>query len=339
MLKKYKTGLVIGKFYPFHNGHKYLIEIGLKNSKSLTVIICQTDRYKIPVHIRAGWIKETFPGLDVRILNHPASLDSGSTKASIVWAKLTTEFLGFIPDVVFSSEEYGTRYARLMGSKHLLVDLERKNVPISATKIRSDIYQYWDYLPEATREYFTKKIVVLGAESTGTTTLAQDLARYYHTVWAPEYGRLYYEGRMFSANSTVWTTDEFVHIAQSQNRLEDTLLKKANQLLICDTDAFATTLWHERYVGKESEILEQIVKKEKTLLYLLTDINTPFVQDGTRDGEHLRSWMHGRFLEKLNRDKLNYLVVSGNRAERLSESVKKINSLFYATISQLETEP
>ena len=86
------------------------------------------------------------------------------------------------------------------------------------------------------------------------------------------------------------------------------------------------------------ELLEQIVKKEKPLLYILTDIDIPFVQDGTRDGEHLRSWMHGRFLEKLNRDKLNYLVVSGNRQERLSKSVKKINSLFYATIGQLETE-
>lgn len=333
MLKKYKTGLIIGKFYPFHNGHKYLIETGLKNSKSLTVIICQTDRYKIPVHIRAGWIKETFPGLDVRILNHDASLDSGSTEASIVWAKLTTEFLGFVPDVVFSSEEYGPRYAGLMGSKHLLVDLERKNIPISATKIRSDIYQYWDYLPEATREYFTKKIVVLGAESTGTTTLAKDLADHFKTVWAPEYGRLFYEGKMFSAYSTVWTTDEFVHIAQSQNRLEDTLLKKANKLLICDTDAFATTLWYERYLGKASSRLEKIVKKEKPFLYILTNIDIPFVQDGTRDGEHLRSWMHNRFLEKLNRNKLNYLVVSGNRQERLVLCVKKINRILNSSPS------
>lgn len=327
MKKKFKRGLIIGKFYPFHNGHKYLIETGLKNSESLTVILCQTNRYKIPAKIRVGWLRKTFPGLDVRILDHSASLDSGTTALSKVWAELTVKFLGFVPDVVFSSENYGERYSSFMGSTHFLVDLERKNIPISATKIRSNINKYWEYLPLATKEYFIQKIVILGAESTGTTTLAKDLATHYQTVWVPEYGRLYYEGKMFTKNASQWQTSEFIHIATLQNQMEDSLLKKANRLLICDTDAFATTLWHERYVGHLSPELEKIVKKEKPLLYIVTDIDIPFVQDGTRDGEHIRSWMHQRFIDRLKEKNLPYFLVSGSKKQRLKLAIAEIDRL------------
>lgn len=328
MKKKYNRGLIIGKFYPFHNGHKFLIEFGLKNTESLTVVICQTDRYQISPEIRAGWIRDTFPGIDIRILNHTASLDSNSTDISKTWAELTINFLGFTPDVVYSSESYGEPYSRFMGSDHVLVDLARKHIPISATQIRSDLGKGWDFLPESTKRYFARKVVVLGAESTGTTTLAKDLASHYQTVWVPEYGRLYYEGKIFSKDSASWSTDEFIHIARSQNSLEDELFQKANRVLICDTDAFATTLWHERYLGRENSDLNKTVKKEKPLLYILTDIDIPFVQDGTRDGEHLRTWMHHRFLEKLQEKRYRFIVVSGDREKRLSEAVSEINKLF-----------
>ncbi len=336
MKKEYKTGLIIGKFYPFHAGHRFLIETGLKSVQKLTVIVCQSDRYKIPAGVRSRWIKKTFPIVDVKIFYHSASLDSDSPDISIIWADITKKFLGFTPDIVFSSEIYGEYYSKYMGSKHSLVDLERKNFPISGTKIRSDVYENWRYLPDATKSFFTQKIVILGAESTGTTTLSRDLAKHYGTVWAPEYGRLYYEGRMFSKNQTDWSTDEFIHIAKSQNLLENALLKKANKLLICDTDAFATTLWHERYVGNESLELSQVVKKEKPLLCILTDIDIPFVQDGTRDGEHIRTNMHNRFIERLGEEGTNYIIVSGSKEKRLADSIAEIEkslSIFLQPIS------
>lgn len=327
MKKKYKTGLVIGKFYPFHKGHEYLIQTALNSVEELTVIVCQTDRYKIPAGIRAGWIRNTFPKVNIRIFRHDASLDSDSTDISEKWAKLTVGFLGFIPEVVFSSENYGGPYANFMGSKHVLVDQKRIKFPVSGTAVRQDIYKNWEFLPEETKKYFSSKVVVIGAESTGTTTLARDLAKYYQTVWVPEYGRYYYEGKMFSKKSDNWNTDEFVHIAKMQNKFENGLIKQSDKILICDTDAFATTVWHERYVGHKSDLVDKVVKKEKPLLYIVTGTEIPFVQDGTRDGEQIRQWMHERFLEKLNSSKLNYLVVHGSPDERVLKSVKEINRL------------
>jgi len=324
---KFEKSLIIGKFYPLHLGHCYIIDTALKNSKKLTVIVCQTNKYKIPVETRAQWIKTLYPKVGVKILHHDASLDSGSIRISKKWADLTLNFLGYKPDVVFSSEDYGEAYAKYMGSKHILVDRKRKKFPISGTKIRKNIYKYWRYLPYPVKSHFTKRIVILGAESTGTTTLAKDLAFYFKTSWVPEYGRLYYEGKMFSENNQVWTTEEFSHITQMQNEIEEKMAGCSNKILICDTDSFTTTIWHRRYIGNTSKKLEKFVHTDKHSFYILTSTDIPFIQDGTRDGENIRNWMHRLFIKELGKRHLNYIVVEGSKKERLEKAVKAIEKL------------
>ena len=326
-MKTYNSGLVIGKFYPFHKGHEYLIQTALDNSEKVTVIVCQTKGYKIPAKIRASWIKNTFPEATVKIFNHDKSLDSNSTEISKIWADITVNFLGYIPDCVFSSEEYGVPYAKYMGSEHMLVDLPRQHVPISATKIRGDIVKNWNYLSLEAKAYFAKKIVVVGAESTGTTTLARELAKRLNTVWVPEYGRTYFEGKMTGDQLNNWQTAEFVHIAKVQNTMEEALAKQANKVLICDTNSFATEIWHERYLGIESKEVKKISSKMTADLYIVTNTDIPFVQDGTRDGQHLRQKMHERFVAVLKERKQNFIVVSGSVENRVRESVLQINKI------------
>ena len=325
--KKYKRGLIVGKFYPFHKGHRYLIEFALKRVNCLTVIVCQTERYKIPAHIRANWIKEIFPQIEVKILEHDPSLDSTSTRISKKWAELTINFLGYNPNVVFSSEKYGEAYAKYMGSQHIMVDNKRKTVSVSATKIRKNLSKYWDFLENPAKAYFAKRIVILGAESTGTTTLAQNLAKHYKTTWVPEYGRIYYEGKMYSQNPTTWKTTEFLHIANIQNKMEEILAEQCSQLLICDTDSLATTIWHQRYIGHKAKELDKLVNTDHYSLYILTGTDIPFKQDGTRDGEHLREWMHQLFVNELRKRKLKFIIVKGNKKERLSQAIKEIDKI------------
>lgn len=327
MTTKYRRALIIGKFYPFHLGHQYLIERALEQSKKLTVIVCQTDRYLVPVTTRAKWIRNMFPAVDVKIFHHSPDLDSNSLSISEKWADITLKFLKFVPDVVFSSEKYGLPYATFMGSKHVLVDLKRNKVKTSGTEIRNNIDKYWQFLTSEAKSTFTKRVVLLGAESTGTTTLSQELAKHYKTAWVPEYGRTYYEGKMTSAEIKTWQTSEFIHIANTQNQMENSLAKFANKVLICDTNSFATQIWHERYVGCMSPEVKKVSDKTKADLYLLTDIDIPFVQDGTRDGERQRAHMHQRFIEELKRNNCNYLIVSGNRRDRFQTATKAIDQL------------
>ena len=96
-----------------------------------------------------------------------------------------------------------------------------------------------------------RRICLLGAESTGKTTLAAALADLYGTLWNPEYGRPYTEvGRDPEAP---WTSDEFTHIARMQCWYEDFLAEFATRLLFCDTDAYTTAVFHEVYLGVPTE--------------------------------------------------------------------------------------
>ena len=170
-----------------------------------------------------------------------------------------------------------------------------------------------------------KRVVIIRSESSGTTTLARALAEHYRTVWVPEYGRTYSEGRQYVGQP--WRTDEFTYIATEQVRMEDALATLANKVLICDTDAFATSIWHERYMGTPSDDVKAIAAGRKYDLYVVTDVNIPFEQDGIRDGESFRQWMQGRFIEELSRNSTPLIVVTGPHEERFAAATKRIDEI------------
>jgi NadR type nicotinamide-nucleotide adenylyltransferase len=162
-----------------------------------------------------------------------------------------------------------------------------------------------------------KRVVIIGSESA--------LAEHYGTVWVPEYGRTYSEGRVHS--SQPWRSDEFIHIATEQVRMEDALAMLANKVLICDTDAFATSIWHERYMGTPSTAVRAIAATRKYDLYVVTDANIPFVEDDIRDGESFRQWMQRRFIEELSKGPTPMIVVSGPHEQRFAAAVKRIDQI------------
>jgi NadR type nicotinamide-nucleotide adenylyltransferase len=108
---------------------------------------------------------------------------------SQLWANLAKAWCNFTPDIVFTSESYGENWAKYLGCQHLLVDMDRATYPISGTKVRQNPIASWKYLPPATREFYCHRIVIVGSESTGKTTLSENLATRYHTIWVKEFGR------------------------------------------------------------------------------------------------------------------------------------------------------
>jgi HTH-type transcriptional repressor of NAD biosynthesis genes len=311
---------VIGKFYPLHKGHSHLINFANQRVDQLDVLVCDSPEYSIKATKRATWIKHLHQDVNVRIIK-----DIGKDDDSPAWAKHTIKFLGYSPDVVFSSEDYGISYARCMNSEHVMVDKERVQIPICATRIREDVLKEWDYLDPIVRSNFTIRTCVLGAESTGTTTLSKALAKHYKTAWVPEYGRYYTE----SLNDPyhIWRSQEFVHIAKIQQTMENQLAGYTNGLLICDTNAFATNIWHERYMGQKSKEVKMVANNDKVDLYILTGDEIPFEQDSIRDGEHIRHDMHKRFEQELKKLDTPYLLVRGDIQSRLIESINEIDKL------------
>lgn len=325
-----KRGLVIGKFYPPHKGHSYLIESALQHADEVTVIVCERKDEKIPGALRAQWVKEMHPGVKVLLIEdlvNDSLAGASPEEVSRAWADYTLKILSYAPDVVCTSEEYGERWAKFLGSKHILIDMDRNKFPVSGTKVRENFLRYWDFLGGPVKSYFAKRICVLGAESTGTTTMAKALAEYYKTAWAPEFGRMYSEGKIYTADYGKWHSKEFEHIAKEQNNLEDELVKKCNKILICDTNAFATNLWHERYMGFMSAEVDKLSEGRRYDLYFLTDADIPFAQDGTRDGENIRHQMHRRFEEELQKRGYNYILLSGSHDERFKKAVEACDKI------------
>jgi NadR type nicotinamide-nucleotide adenylyltransferase len=317
--------LVIGKFYPPHRGHKFLIDTALEQVDHLDVLICARPEQAIPGELRARWLQEMHPAANVRAIDDPGEDDD-----SEFWAQYTVRILGSAPDVVFTSEDYGEAYAHFLGCHHVMVDRERTNVPVSARAIRAAPLRHWEYLEPCVRAYFAKRISVVGAESTGTTTLARELAAHYNTVWVPEYGREYCE-KLQAAGVDLWTyqwrSEEFAEIARTQQEMENNLARAANRILICDTDVLATGIWHERYLRAGSAEVEAIAAAHRHDLYLLTECDLPFVQDGLRDGETIRQWMTRRFEEVLTERGLPWMKISGFGEQRLAAAVRAVERI------------
>jgi len=165
------------------------------------------------------------------------------------------------------------------------------------------------------------KISIVGAESTGKTTLAQNLAKQYQTVWVPEYGRIYAEGKVYLPTYSQWDSNEFMDIAIAQMKLVDQLVSRAQKYVFIDTDAFATSIWHRRYMNASSKEVEALAATSMADLYLVLSPDVAFVQDGTRDGEHISDWMHQEFINELNAKKQAYVVISGPYETRLEQAI------------------
>jgi len=184
----------------------------------------------------------------------------------------------------------------------------------------------WDYIDPPVRGWYAKRIVIVGAESTGTTTLAQDLAHALDTPWVPEYGRAYSLIKQAKGES-LWNSNEFIDIAHEHTRQENEAARMANRFLVCDTNAFATMLWHRRYLGHRHALLDKYGLHSKADLYLLTGCEIPFVQDGLRDGEHIRHEMHEWFAQALSEQTTPWFLVQGSRSERLAQALMLVKNL------------
>lgn len=315
-------GFVVGKFYPPHRGHKRLIDEARRQVDRLVVLLADHPSQTIPGETRASWLREIHPDCEIHVV--PDELEDDSLQ----WAEFTVRYLGRAPDVVFSSEDYGPRYAALMGARHVMIDRNREVVPISASRIRASPLRYLDFLEPCVRAHYVKRVVVIGAESTGKTTLASLLAERFATEWVPEFGREHWERKIAGWKITdpppAWSKDEFVEIATEQQSREDEAARRANRVLFADTNAFATGTWFERYHHRRSERVDAIGRCCKVDLYLLTAPDVPFVQDGFRDGEHIREWMHQRFLDQLSGGRVPLVCLSGAYEDRFREAVEAV---------------
>ena len=315
-------GVVVGKFNPPHLGHLFLIEQGAAQVDTLFVLLCDRPDQSISIDKRTAWLEDAAPS-NVQIVVTPDDLPA----ANEPWAQRALDVLPSPPDVAFTSEEWGPGWAELMGASHVLVDLERASFPVSGTQLRANLRERFEWLVPAARADLARRVVLAGAESTGKSTLAEALADELGTVWVPEHGRWYWEGRRYLADQS-WATDEFHRIAVAQHQLENDLARRAcNGVVISDTDALVTAVWHERYLGNADPELDAIAAAKTPDLYLVCAPDFEWVQDGTRESKSHRNAMHESVLTRAEASGADVVVLTGSHDDRLAAALGHIDVL------------
>lgn len=336
--KKYNVGLVTGKFLPFHRGHQHVVETAVAQCEQVYVHVVAKRGDPITRSRRARWIESLYPMVVVQSVEDIMDDDN-----SVAWAHESLAWMipGVI-DAVFTSEDYGDLWAaaisEISGHKcdHVLVDRHRETFPTSGTEIRQDVLKHWDMLSPVVRADYAVRVVCIGAESSGTTTLSRALALHYRAPWVRELGRDYSEAFIFAGGlaGIEWNANDFAVIARMQQEYENAMAGQSpNGLIICDTNATATAYWEYRYTGTMTAPTLAVADRDQVDLYILTDIDgVPFEDDGFRDGDgEPRETMHQRFLHHLEEDKevreRPFIIASGDREKRLHDAITAIDEI------------
>lgn len=172
-----------------------------------------------------------------------------------------------------------------------------------------------------------KRIAITGPESTGKSQLSEKLARFYNTVWVNEYSREYLEnlGRDYNY-------DDILKIAQQQYNLENNEALKANTFLFCDTDFTVTKIWCEFKYGKCHEWISEMFLKHKYDLYLLCDIDLPWIYDPLREHPDKREALFSLYKNTLEKANFNFEIISGTGDKRLNNAIKALEKHFMLNI-------
>lgn len=326
MKDNHKIGLTLGKFAPFHKGHQLLIETAISEVDELIVLVYDDPVINIPLKTRAAWIREIYPNIVV-IEGANSPNDTGYTPEIM---KIQEDYVVSVLgnrniSHFYSSEPYGEHMSVALNAVNRQVDISRNTIPISATKIRKDSFKNKNFVHPKVYTDLITKVVLLGAPSTGKTTLAEKLAAHFDTQWMPEYGREYWENHQVNKRLTL---EDLLQIAQTHIEREDALILKSNQVLFSDTNAITTYLFSLDYHGTallELENLAKVAENRHDIIFLC-DTDIPYDDTWDRSGDVKRKEFQQKIIEDLNARNLKYYLLNGTIEERIQQVSKVLSA-------------
>ncbi len=312
-------GLTLGKFAPLHRGHQLVIDTALAEMDRVTVIIYDApETTPIPLNLRSGWLRNLYPQVNV-IEAWDGPTEVGNTpeirrkhEEYIINRLNVTNVTHF-----YSSEFYGEHMSTTLRAVNRIVDKARTIIPVSGTKIRENPFSYRAYIDPVVYRDLITSVVLLGAPSTGKTTLARTMAQEYSTVWMPEYGREYWEKNQVQRRLTL---EQLIEIAEGHLERENQLIGQANRYFFVDTNALTTLIFARYYHQFASARLIELASMAQSRydLVFLCDADIPYENTWDRSGETNRLTFQKQVVGDLLVRKIPFITLRGKLDRRVA---------------------
>lgn len=334
-----KLGIVFGTFAPMHTGHVDLITKAKRENDRVLVIVSGTNTErdrgtKVGLHLdrRFRYVREVFNGdelVTVKKLDeeHMPAYPNG-------WEEWLIELEHLIEDLeptklnfYVGEAEYKTRLEEYFSISSKVTLVERSAIPVSATKIRNNPYEYWRYITKPFRRHFTKNVLVAGSASGGKTTLVKDLARIFNAPYSLEYARQYEIENNVTDEELVGY--DYVHFMAGQYEQTSKIIDNGSHtgLVFADTNSTVTKAYYDYYEkdAPESErqlmehLYEATVYREKWDLILFIMPRGKYVDDGFRDmtmaDQNIRDEFSNHMLNLFERFGDKIVILDSDNAE------------------------
>ncbi|MFU8843998.1 MAG: AAA family ATPase [Bacteroidales bacterium] len=168
-----------------------------------------------------------------------------------------------------------------------------------------------------------RKIAITGPESTGKSTLSNQLASHYHCLWVPEFAREYLNNLNRS-----YGYDDILQIAKGQVKLENQAAAASSGFLFCDTEMTVCKIWCEFKYGRVHPWILKQLEKQRYDLYLLMDTDLPWQHDPLREHPDKRKQLFDLYRNELISHYRPFMIISGTGEERLQRAIEVVDNKF-----------
>lgn len=332
----YKVGMYGGSFNPLHQGHVMCIIKAANQCKELHIILSHgKNRNEVNVRIRYRWLyllTKHIGNVKIHVLEDTA--DSKANYTSEYWksdSEIVKKMIGKKIDIVFCGDDYNDDSFYKKCYPESIIHYFKRN-EISSTKIRSNPYKYWHWIPNVVRPYYVKKVLLIGGESAGKSTLTINLANYYNTNFVEEVGREISEK---SGTDKMMIAEDFTEILLKHKIKEMESIEVSNKVLFIDTDCLITKFYMYFLDDKDQNyennklLADAISSLNSYDLVLFLEPDVEFVQDGTRNVEieEDREKYSKQIKEIFNKQNIKYELITGDYDKRFETSINLINKM------------